>query len=91
MWRRHELSKRQPHRELGITRLAADRDIAVMGSDNRGHDGQPESRATARVRTGRTPPTFVAAREPLEDSIGDLGRDARSVVGDRDNRIRAAN
>src|SRR4051794_37107269 len=62
-----------------LTENALDADRAVVQLDQRRHDRKTKPQAAAR-RSGR------AARVALEDPLLLVGRDARTVVDDRDAR-----
>ena len=74
-------------RELSPTRLAGDRNSAVVSFDNSGHNGQPETGAACR-RIRRPHPAGISSGKSLEDAMRHLGRDTGSVVGYGDNRLR---
>jgi hypothetical protein len=59
-----------------------DRDRAAKATEDLAGDGKPQARAGCGLAAGR-----VGAEKRLEHLIQNLGRDARPVVGDRDNRV----
>jgi hypothetical protein len=74
-------------RELSPTRLARDRDSAVVSFDNSGHNCEPETGAACR-RVRRPHPAGISPGKPLEDAMRHFWRDTGSVVGHGDNSLR---
>src|SRR6218665_1158527 len=68
----------QPHSERGTsTRCFRDLDGAVVHSNNRLHNGQPEPRAACL-----TGPGCVRTPEQLENLVSDLRRDSFAMIND---------